>query len=143
MPEGFTIEIQVNGKSAQIPDGVKSTMTSIMQDLGDVPNEYLVPAGPGEYDLSQFEEKIMKPEEVWSGTYHEEGAYFYQEWDYQRKHYRKDWCVLREMSVKPEYDGFAAQVLHKYRRLIINLRKTFEAMRDEDRLLSVRSMAMV
>jgi nitric oxide reductase NorD protein len=135
VPEGFTIEIQVNGKSAQIPDGVKSTLTSIMQDLGDVPNEYLVPAGPGEYDLSEFEEKMLKPEDVWSGTYHEEGAYFYKEWDYRRKHYRKDWCVLREMSVEPEYDGFVDQVLHKYRRLIINLRKTFEAMRDEDRLL--------
>ena len=135
VPEGFTIEIQVNGKSAQIPDGVKSTITSIMQDLGDVPNEYLVPAGPGEYDLSEFEDKVLKPEEVWSGTYHEEGAYLYKEWDYRRKHYRKDWCVLREMSVKPEYDGFVDQVLHKYRRLIINLRKTFEAMRDEDRLL--------
>ena len=125
----------MNGKSAQIPDGVKSTITSILQDLGDVPNEYLVPAGPGEYDLSDFEEKILKPEDVWSGTYHEEGAYFYKEWDYRRKHYRKDWCVLREMSVKPEYDGFVDQVLHKYRRLIINIRKTFEAMRDEDRLL--------
>jgi nitric oxide reductase NorD protein len=135
VPEGFTVEIQVNGKSAQIPDGVKSTLTSIMQDLGDVPNDYLVPAGSGEYDLSEFEEKMLKPEEVWSGTYHEEGAYFYKEWDYRRKHYRKDWCVLREMSVKPEYDGFVDQVLQKYRRLIINLRKTFEAMRDEDRLL--------
>jgi nitric oxide reductase NorD protein len=135
VPEGFTVEIQVNGKSAQIPDGVKSTMTSIMQDLGDVPNDYLVPAGPGEYDLSEFEDKVLKPEEVWSGTYHEEGAHLYKEWDYRRKHYRKDWCVLREMSVKPEYDGFVDQVLRKYRRLIINLRKTFEAMRDEDRLL--------
>ena len=135
VPEGFTIEIQVNGKSAQIPDGVKSTITSIMQDLGDVPNDYLVPAGPGEYDLSEYEEKTLKPEDVWSGTYHEEGAFLYKEWDYRRKHYRKDWCVLREMSVKPEYDGFVDDVLDKYRRLIINLRKTFEAMRDEDRLL--------
>ena len=135
IPEGFKIELQVNGKSAPIPEGVKATLTSIIQDLGDVPNEYLVPAGPGEYDLSQFEEKLMDPEDVWSGAYHEEGAFLYKEWDYRRKHYRKDWCVLREMSVKPEYDGFVDQVLRKYRRLIINLRKTFEAMRDEDRLL--------
>jgi nitric oxide reductase NorD protein len=134
-PEGFKIELQVNGKSAPIPDGVKATMTSILLDLGDVPNDYLVPAGPGEYDLSEFEEKTLKPEEVWSGAYHEEGAHIYKEWDYRRKHYRKDWCVLREMSVKPEYDGFVDQVLAKHRRLIINLRKTFEALRDEDRLL--------
>jgi nitric oxide reductase NorD protein len=127
--------LQVNGKSVPIPESVKGMLTSIMQDLGDVPNEYLVPAGAGEYDLNAFKEKVMDPEDVWSGTYHEEGAYFYKEWDYRRKHYRKNWCVLREMSVEPAYDGFVDKVMYKYRRLIGNLRKTFEAMRDEDRLL--------
>lgn len=139
LPEGFQIELEINGKSMPIPEDVKGTMTSIIQDLGDVPDEYLVPAGAGEYDLSEFEEKIMNPEDVWSGTYHEDGAYLYNEWDYRRKHYRKDWCVVREMSVKPEYDGFVDHTLNKYRRLIINLRKTFEAMRDEDRLLKRQS----
>lgn len=135
LPEGFKVELQVNGKSVPIPDSVKGLITSVIQDIGDVPNEYLVPAGAGEYDLNQFREKIMNPEDVWSGTYHEEGAYFYNEWDYRRKHYRKNWCVLREMPVEPINDGFVDQVMYKYRRLITNLRKTFEAMRDEDRLL--------
>jgi nitric oxide reductase NorD protein len=37
--------------------------------------------------------------------------------------------------VKPVYDGFADRVSVKYRRLLGNLRKSFEALRDEDRLL--------
>ncbi len=135
LPEEFQIQLEINGKSMPIAEDVRSTLNSIIQDLGDVPNEYLVPAGPGEYDLSEFEEKIIDPEDVWSGTYHEEGAYLYKEWDYRRKHYRKNWCVLREMKVEPKNDGFVDRVLHKYRRLISNLRKTFEALRDEDRLL--------
>ncbi len=135
LPEEFQIQLEINGKSMPIAEDVRSTLNSIIQDLGDVPNEYLVPAGPGEYDLSEFEDKIMDPEDVWSGTYHEEGAYLYKEWDYLRKHYRKNWCVLREMKIKPEYDGFVDRVMKKYRRLITNLRKTFEALRDEDRLL--------
>jgi nitric oxide reductase NorD protein len=77
----------------------------------------------------------MDPEEVWSGAYHEAGAFLYNEWDYRRKHYRKNWCVMREMSIKPVYDGFADRVCVKYRRLLGNLRRTFEALRDEDRLL--------
>jgi len=135
LAEDFKMELQINGKSAPIPDGVKSTLISITQDLGEVPNDYLVPAGPGEYDLREYSEELLDPEAVWSGAYHEQGAFFYKEWDYRRKHYRKDWCVMREMKIKPVYDGFVEQVMHKYRRLITHLRKTFEAMRDEDRLL--------
>ena len=78
----------------------------------------------------------MKPQEVWSGTYHEDGAFLYQEWDYRRKHYRKNWrCVVREMPVEEVHDDFVAGVMVKYRRLLSSLRKTFEALRDEDRLL--------
>jgi nitric oxide reductase NorD protein len=129
------VELLMNGKSFPLPESVKGTLTSIIQDLGDIPDDYLVPAGPGEYDLKAYEDQTMDPEEVWSGTYHEEGAFLYNEWDYRRKHYRKNWCVMREMSVKPIYDGFADRVSVKYRRLLGSLRKTFEALRDEDRLL--------
>lgn len=133
--EDMRIELLINGKSVPMPDSVKGTVTSIIQDLGDVPPEYLVPAGAGEYDLKAYEDRLMDPEEVWSGSYHEAGAFHYNEWDYRRRHYRKNWCVMREMTVKPVYDGFAERVRIKYARLLGNLRKTFEAMRDEDRLL--------
>ncbi len=135
MQDEMQVELLMNGKSMPLPDSVKGTLTSITQDLGEIPDEYLVPAGPGEYDLKEYEDQLMDPEEVWSGAYHEDGAYFYNEWDYRRKHYRKNWCVMREMSVKPVYDGFADRVITKYRRLLGNLRKSFEALRDEDRLL--------
>ncbi|MCU7920486.1 MAG: nitric oxide reductase activation protein [Candidatus Thiodiazotropha sp. (ex Epidulcina cf. delphinae)] len=135
LDEAMQITLQVNGKSVPMPEDVKGAMTSILQDLGDIPNDYLVPAGAGEYDLRDVEEKILKPEDVWSGAYHEDGAFLYREWDYRRKHYRKNWCVVREMPIKETDDGFVSQVMEKYRRLLGNLRKTFEAMRDEDRLL--------
>jgi nitric oxide reductase NorD protein len=133
--EEMDIELLLNGKSMPLPESVKDTLTSIIQDLGEIPDDYLVPAGPGEYDLKAYDEKLLDPEEVWSGTYHEDGAFLYNEWDFRRKHYRKNWCVMREMSVKPVYDGFADRVGVKYRRLLGNLRKSFEALRDEDRLL--------
>ncbi|MGD9168429.1 MAG: nitric oxide reductase activation protein [Candidatus Thiodiazotropha sp.] len=133
--EEMHFELQVNGKSVPLSDEIKNLTTSIIQDIGDIPEEYLTPAGPGEYDLKDIEEDGLKAEEVWSGAYHEEGAYLYQEWDYRRKHYRKNWCVVREMPVKEEHDDFVAEVMCKYRRLLASLRKTFEALRDEDRLL--------
>jgi len=47
----------------------------------------VTPAGDGEYDPSLFKEP--DPDEVWQGTYHEEGAELYDEWDVRRDHYRK------------------------------------------------------
>jgi len=117
------------------PEGVKQLLTSVYLDFGEIPPEYLVPAGDGDYDLSQFEEQAKDPNEVWQGTYHEEGATLYPEWDHRRQHYRKNWCVMREKNVTPVYDDFVPQTLDKHSGLIKHLRRTFEAMRDEDRLL--------
>src|SRR5690606_24956439 len=45
------------------------------------------------------------------------------------------WCVLRELDVHPCDEPFARRTLHKYARLLGSLRKTFEALRGEDRML--------
>ncbi|WP_308874973.1 hypothetical protein [Thiothrix subterranea] len=49
--------------------------------------------------MYQKEEKDI--EDVWKGIYHEEGAFLYREWDFARQHYRKNWCVLRELELPP------------------------------------------
>ncbi len=128
-------ELTLDGAPIAPPDNVRQLLTSIQIDFGDIPPEYLVAAGPGEYDLSQFEDQKRDPDDVWQGTYHEEGALLYPEWDHGRQHYRKGWCVMREKDVRPVYDDFVPSVLNKYLGLVKHLRKTFEVMRDEDRLL--------
>ena len=136
VPEGFTIELTLDDKPVEPPDHVRDTMTSIILDLGNIPDEYLVPAGPGEYDPKLFQDREANPDDVWQGTYHEEGAFLYNEWDCRRQHYRKNWCAVREKAITPVYDDFVNNTLQKYSGLIKNLRKTFEAMRDEDRILN-------
>ncbi len=133
--EPDVFELNLDGAPIAPPDDVQQLLTSIRLDFGEIPPEYLVAAGPGEYDLSQYQEQQRDPDEVWQGTYHEEGAQFYSEWDHGRQHYRKNWCVMREKDVTPIRDDFVAEVLTKYMGLVKNLRKTFEVMRDEDRLL--------
>jgi nitric oxide reductase NorD protein len=134
-PEGFQIELTLDDQPIAPPEEVRALSNSIIQDLGDIPDEYLVPAGEGEYDPRLFEDNKPDPDDVWTGTYHEEGAFLYKEWDYRRQHYRKNWCAVREVNISPVYDDFVASTLHKYSGLVKHLRKTFEAMRDEDRLL--------
>ena len=134
LPGGFTYEIEFDGKPLAPPDDVKGTMASILQDLSEIPEEYLFAAGDGAYS-TQAPRQEYKPEDVWKGTYHEEGAFLYNEWDYERRHYRKNWAVLRELEVNPRFDDFVPRTLEKYRGLAGSLRRTFEALRGEDKLL--------
>ncbi len=129
-----TVQLEFEGSLVAPPQHVKELISSIIVDFGDIPPEYLVAAGPGEYDLT-VSDRTMSPNDVWKGTYHEEGAQLYNEWNYRRQHYHKNWCVLREIDVEPVYDDFVEETLEKYSRLLKSLRNTFEYMRGEDKLL--------
>ncbi|MHB8255269.1 MAG: VWA domain-containing protein, partial [Acidiferrobacter sp.] len=126
--EEHGVALTLDGQPLVAPPDVRALMHSIAQDLGDIPDEYLVPAGDGGYAA----DAEKKPEDVWKGTYHEEGATLYNEWDNRRQHYRKDWCVLRELDVHPLNEPFVADTLRKYSGLSARLRKTFEALRGEN-----------
>ncbi len=129
------IELTLDGMPIAPPEDVKQLMASVFLDFGEIPPEYLVAAGDGEYDASLLYDVQADPDTVWQGTYHEEGALFYPEWDMGRQHYRKNWCVMREKDVPPIYDTFHHDTLEKYAGLVKQLRKAFEAMRDENKLL--------
>ena len=127
-------ELVLDGKPVPLPDTVSQLLTSIQLDFGDIPPEYLEAAGPGEYDPDLYQPSGKDPDDVWSGVYHEEGATFYPEWDYRREHYRKNWCVMREIDVEPVYDSYRLQVICRYPALSRQLRRSFEALRDQNRL---------
>jgi len=135
--DGFQAELEMDGQSIPPSAQVKSTLTSIFQDLGDIPDDYLVPAGDGAYEMSSGNPDSADDDSlnVWKGTYHERGAHLYNEWDFKRQHYRKNWCVLRELTVHPKAPEFVAETLHRYAGLVKEIRRTFEALRGEDRLL--------
>ena len=134
--EGGSLELELtlDGLPVAPPEDVKALMTSIYLDFGEIPPEYLVAAGDGEYDPSLLGDQTKDPDAVWQGTYHEEGATFYDEWDMGREHYRRNWCVMREKDVPLVEDNFYRQTLEKHAGLVKQLRKSFEAMRDENRI---------
>lgn len=134
MPEGMTFELFLDGKPVAPPEDLVSTMESIIQDLGEIPPEYLVAAGPGLYRRA-LSGVARNADSAWAGTYHEEGAFAYDEWDHSRAHHRKGWCILREHEIKPAGLAFYHATLHKYGGLIRSLRRTFEVLRGEDRIL--------
>ncbi|MBX9811364.1 MAG: hypothetical protein K2Y16_07115 [Burkholderiales bacterium] len=126
-------ELMLDGKPVAPPENVSQLMDSILQDLGEIPDDYLVAAGDGGYRQNRRDEH--DPADVWKGVYHEEGAFFYNEWDCKRRHYRKNWCVLRELGVLPGNADFVDATLAKYAPQVAQLKRTFELLRGEDKLL--------
>ena len=83
--------------------------------------------GSQSYDPSAQPDFSDPPENGEPGP--EETVYVYDEWDFRRRHYRKDWCVLRERDM-PEGDTvFYSQTIEKYRGSVFTLRRGFEALR--------------
>ncbi|MCU7834004.1 MAG: nitric oxide reductase activation protein [gamma proteobacterium symbiont of Taylorina sp.] len=132
--DNIVFELSLDGQVIVPAEDVQSLMSSIMQDIGEIPEEYLVAAGSGQYS-SDYSDKDKKTDNVWSGVYHEEGAFFYDEWDYVRQHYKKNWCVVREVRVPPLYDDFVPQTLKQYYAVVKSLRRHFEAIKGEEKLL--------
>jgi len=133
MPDGFSYQLQLDGDPVEPPDGVKSLMNSIIQDIGLIPDDYLVAAGDGGYKITE-EDNTQDNKNVWSGTYHEEGAFLHKEWDYRQQRYKKNWCAVRELEITPIHNRFIEKTLEKYSGLVKNLRRTFEVLRGEDRI---------
>lgn len=131
--EQHSFVLDLDGQQIIPPDNVQNLLGSVVQDLGEIPEDYLVAAGNGGYQAGASEEK--KAADVWKGIYHEEGAFIYNEWDFKRKHYRKNWCVLREVDVHPSNAPFVSETLARHRGLVVQLRRTFEALRGEDKTL--------
>ena len=134
MPDGFKYKLELDGESIEPPDGVESLMSSIIQDMGDIPDDYLVAAGDGNYKIIPDQEKNDN-DNVWAGTYHEEGAFLHKEWDFRRQRYKKNWCALREVKLTAGSTQFVDETVIKYSGLIKNLRRTFEILRGEDKTL--------
>lgn len=127
-------EITLDGAPLAPPDDVRQLLVSVYLDFGGIPPEYLIPAGDGEYDPKRVFDQPEDPDAVWHGTYHEKGAELYPEWDHGRQHYRKNWCVMREKTVTPAHDSFHRDTLAKYAGVVKQLRRKFEALRDENRI---------
>ncbi len=59
----------------------------------------------------------------------------YDEWDYQRNAYRRNWCHVYVTDVKPGDGTFVRETRQRYAPFIHQLKRRFEAVRGEDRIL--------
>ena len=125
-------KLEVEGERVEPPPSVAALVRSIVQDFGAVPPEYLVAAGPGKY--APDAEPADEPEGPHAESHAADGM-IYDEWDFQRRDYRRRWCVAFESDVPRGDATFVAGVRAQYAGQIAQLRRRFEALRGEEKLL--------
>ena len=128
--EGGRVAFSLDGEVVALPPEAQAAAQSLLQDLGEVPPECLVPAGPGAWQPTQREDGGEN-----ALTSHREPHHRYDEWDWRRRAYRRGWCHLFEVDLKPGDPDYVAKVSLRNTALIRQIRRRFEMLRGEDRLL--------
>ena len=127
-------EICLDGETLDLPAEAQAAAHSLLQDLGELPPECLRPAGPGPWTPEAVSASAPEGE-----TEESRADARYDEWDYRRQAYRRDWCQLYEIDCGAGDGGYVAEVRDRHRGLIGQLRRRFELLRGEDRLLGRQS----
>ena len=120
--------IGVGDQTLQAPEEINDLLRSIHLDFEEVSLPGLsTTSGSQAYDPSAQPDTSDTAESTEQAT--DETVFLYDEWDFRRRHYRKDWCVLRERDMPPGQAAFYAQTIEKYRGSVYTLRRGFEALR--------------
>ena len=122
--------LEYHKTAVNIDPELQSLLDSIVQDHGDVPEYYLRSIDAG--DASGEPEQEKPPVSTSTRDTHD---FSYDEWDHARQRYRRNWCLLHELNVAPVNGDFIDETLNKYRGLLKQLHRTFEALRQDNRRL--------
>ncbi len=123
-----------------VSDEIKERIEKELSNLGEIDNSLLLRA----FDKAgqRFKARFQNPAaDLNIDAVIERGpnVFIYDEWDIKKGRFRKEWCVLREMTIEEGTDKIVKEIQAKYSHLISSIRKQFEAMRDEAKRLRRQS----
>ncbi len=122
--------LTLEGPLAQLPEPLRKLAEEIIADQGHIPNDYISAAqgmaGQAASSLlatsSPTGESLVAP-------------LTYDEWDFRRNGFRKDWCILLEKQLQPIKGTFVDATLDKYQGILRQLKKQFELLRSSERFI--------
>jgi nitric oxide reductase NorD protein len=122
--------IQIAENIAELPEALQQLAREISEDLGQVPARYISAA------LSM----AGRAHSGFSGPAPEEGEELsgptvYDEWDFRRSGFRKNWCRLLRKELLPVQSTFYETTLAKYSGPLLKLTKQFEMLRTRERFV--------
>ena len=125
--EGDAQVLDPQSELLSLPPPAREAAKSLLQDFGGIPPEALHPAGPGAWqavagiDTSSDAACTVQPDAL------------YDEWDYRRAAWRRDWCHLYETEAPAGDHEWVDEVRSRHAHLIRSIRRRFEALRGEDK----------
>ncbi len=126
-----TVFLRIGAREVEVPAEMQSLVEEIRDDLGGIPESYIsgVIARAGKASI-----------DVEGPVPGEEGLALraplaYDEWDFRRAGFRKNWCLLHELDLEPEDRDFVQRTRRKYRGQLQKIRRSFEMMRTSERFL--------
>ena len=129
-PHSGEVTVRIDGEAVQLSHEAQAAAQSLLQDLGMLPPEALAPAGDAPWTPDD-RPKPAAPELVSSRA----PDHRYDEWDYHRNAYRRGWCHVYLNDVPPGDGAFVRETRRRYAPFIQQLKRRFEALRGEDRIL--------
>lgn len=119
--------VHIDNQEIPLTEELTQLAQEIRQDLGGLPENYISSAaGKAGQGFSATHPAI--PAEGEGVT----APVVYDEWDYRRKGFRKNWCVVTEKEVPQVLTSFIEQTLEKYKGQIRRLRHQFELMQTQE-----------
>ena len=120
----------VDDEHLDLPPDLQSLRDSIIDDLGRVPDQYISSARQRSGTGRALGSAPEAPEAAELA-----GKDLYDEWDYRRKGFRRNWCRLLQKEVAPVKGTYLDKVLEKYKGQLIRLRRQFEMLRTGERFV--------
>jgi nitric oxide reductase NorD protein len=111
----------------ELPEELRQLARDITDDLGGVPAFYISSAGQRAGGMSRAPRQGPQPEEGQAL----QGELLYDEWDFRRQGFRRNWCRLVHKRLHAVGGTFVGNTLEKYRGQIIQLKRQFEVMRTQ------------
>jgi len=122
----------LDNPEVDIPQELLDLIEKIKDDLGFIPTSYFSAASGAAGHGFNFESPV--------GTAGDEagerpGDVLFDEWDFRRNGYRKNWCTIRERQLPEVHSTFVAATLDKHRGVLMKLRRQFEMMKTSEHFI--------
>ena len=123
-PDEYDFVLSLDGETIDMPEEMRELFEQLGRDLGHIPPQLL-----NKEDTSTVEAPAEQaaPEQ--------NSEWLLPEWDHATQKYRKDWCCVQIAPLEEGNSAFAAHTLAKHYGIISRLNRTFEALRNDDKLL--------
>lgn len=121
--------ICLDDENLDLPEELLQMGREIEDDLGGIPGFYIASARQMAGHAGTDGINLPAAENGGQLT----GELLYDEWDYRRSGFRRNWCSVRLKEVAPAGGSFIDSTLKKHRGLIIQLRRQFETLRSYQR----------